>query len=65
MTSGRRILSSPQPLSHGAGYFVLAYLGSGATVCPMKRFDPEMALHLGETECIQTLKLVPTMLSTL
>jgi fatty-acyl-CoA synthase len=55
----------PQPLSHGAGYFVLAYLGSGATVCPMKRFDPEMALHLGKTERIQTLKLVPTMLSTL
>ena len=55
----------PQPLSHGAGYFVIAYLASGATVYPMTRWDPDEALWLGARESIHTLKLVPTMLAGL
>ena len=55
----------PQPLSHGAGYFVIAYLACGATVYPMMRWDPDEALWLGARESIHTLKLVPTMLAGL
>ena len=55
----------PQPLSHGSGYLVLAYLASGGTVYPMPRFDPEEALWLGARDGIHTLKLVPTMLASL
>jgi acyl-CoA synthetase (AMP-forming)/AMP-acid ligase II len=55
----------PQPLSHGAGYFVLPYLLSGASVRVMRRFDPEHALAIGRRENVTTIKLVPTMLSDL
>lgn len=58
---GRSILL-PQPLSHGAGYFVLPYLAAGATTHIMGRFDPEEALRLGRKHGISTLKCVPTML---
>lgn len=55
----------PQPLSHGAGYFVLAYLASGASVHVATDFDPEEIQARGRSEGIHTLKLVPTMLSRL
>lgn len=58
---GRSILL-PQPLSHGAGYFVLPYLSAGATVHIMDRFEPEKVLWLGTENAIDTLKCVPTML---
>lgn len=58
---GRSILL-PQPLSHGAGYFVLPYLGAGARLHIMRKFDPEEALDLGQKHQISTLKCVPTML---
>lgn len=58
---GRSILL-PQPLSHGAGYFLVPYLAAGATTHIMGRFDPEEALHLGREHDIDTLKCVPTML---
>lgn len=55
----------PQPLSHGAGYFVLAYLASGASVHVAAEFDPDEIVRRGRSEHIDTLKLVPTMLSRL
>jgi acyl-CoA synthetase (AMP-forming)/AMP-acid ligase II len=55
----------PQPLSHGAGYFLLAYLAAGATAVIMSQFDPERANELARGHGIQTLKLVPTMLSSI
>lgn len=55
----------PQPLSHGAGYFVLAYLASGASVHVASEFDPEEITERGRTYGVDTLKLVPTMLSRL
>lgn len=61
ITAGRSILL-PQPLSHGAGFFVLPYLAGGGTVHLMRRFDPEEALARGARDNIATLKLVPTML---
>ncbi len=62
ISSGRSILL-PQPLSHGAGYFVIPYLAAGGTVHVMPRFDPGEALHLGRLHGISTLKCVPTMLT--
>jgi acyl-CoA synthetase (AMP-forming)/AMP-acid ligase II len=52
----------PQPLSHGAGYFVLPYLACGGHLHVMPRFDPQQAVALGRQHGIRTLKLVPTML---
>ncbi|MGH2948067.1 MAG: class I adenylate-forming enzyme family protein [Solirubrobacteraceae bacterium] len=54
-----------QPLSHGAGYFVLPYLMSGAGMCILERFDPERVFELSTRPDVRTLKLVPTMLSML
>ncbi|WP_028922678.1 class I adenylate-forming enzyme family protein [Pseudonocardia acaciae] len=51
-----------QPLSHGAGYFALAYLACGGHLHVRHGFDPEEAVRLGRDEHINTLKLVPTML---
>jgi acyl-CoA synthetase (AMP-forming)/AMP-acid ligase II len=55
----------PQALSHGAGYFLLAYLAAGGCAHIMSHFDPQAANALGERHGIKTLKLVPTMLSSL
>ena len=55
----------PQALSHGAGYFQLTALATGSTSYVMDQFDPERAIALGERHGIQTLKLVPTMLTSL
>lgn len=52
----------PQPLSHGAGYFVLPYLASGGRVHIVPKFDPEQIVAEGRKHRVQTLKLVPTML---
>lgn len=52
----------PQPLSHGAGYFVLPYLANGGTVHVATRFAADEAVALGAALGIDTLKLVPTML---
>lgn len=52
-----------QPLSHGAGYFVLPYLISGAGVRISSRFDPErIVADSARSEC-RTLKIVPAMLA--
>lgn len=55
----------PQPLSHGAGFFTLAYLGSGASIHVVPEFDPDEIMSWGEKQDIDTLKLVPTMLDKL
>ncbi|MQA07158.1 MAG: AMP-binding protein [Pseudonocardiaceae bacterium] len=59
-TSGSILLV--QPLSHGAGYFVLPYLACGGHVHVRHGFDAEEVVELGRRERIGTLKLVPTML---
>lgn len=53
----------PQPLSHGAGFFGMTYLASGGTVHVMPEFDPEHIYALGNRNHIDTLKIVPVMLS--
>lgn len=60
--AGKSILL-PQPLSHGAGFFVLPYLLAGGTVHIMSGFDPEEAMAIGRREDVNTLKLVPAMLA--
>jgi fatty-acyl-CoA synthase len=55
----------PQPVSHGAGYFVLPHLISGGGVFVMTKFDPEHALALSRRPGIHTLKVVPAMLPRL
>jgi fatty-acyl-CoA synthase len=54
-----------QPLSHGAGYFVLPYLISGAGVRVAERFDPAEATALSTRPELRTLKVVPAMLAPL
>jgi fatty-acyl-CoA synthase len=55
----------PQPLSHGAGYFEIAYLASGATVHVVSGFDPEEIVARAVSFNVNTIKLVPTMLKRL
>jgi fatty-acyl-CoA synthase len=55
----------PQPLSHGSGYFMLACLATGTASYVMDKFDPQEAVDLGARHRINTLKLVPTMLSAI
>jgi fatty-acyl-CoA synthase len=56
------VIVLPQPLSHGAGYFVLPYLLSGAGVYVVKAFDAEEIVALAARPSARTLKLVPAML---
>jgi acyl-CoA synthetase (AMP-forming)/AMP-acid ligase II len=51
-----------QPVSHGAGYFVLPYLISGAGLFVMRQFDPEEVWSLSGGTNVRTLKVVPSML---
>jgi acyl-CoA synthetase (AMP-forming)/AMP-acid ligase II len=55
----------PQPVSHGAGYFVLPYLAAGGTVHLMSRWDPHEAVTIGRDEHLATLKCVPDMLNSM
>jgi fatty-acyl-CoA synthase len=50
-----------QPLSHGAGYFVLPQLFAGGGIHVMDRFDAEEALAVGARPDTTTLKVVPAM----
>jgi fatty-acyl-CoA synthase len=58
---GERLVLA-QPLSHGAGYFVLPYLLSGGGVYVMERFDAEEAVWAIGQSGVTTLKVVPAML---
>lgn len=59
--TGEKIVLT-QPLSHGAGYFVLPYLMCGAGIQIMDRFDPERVVALSHRPDIRTFKAVPAML---
>jgi fatty-acyl-CoA synthase len=59
------LLVLPQPLSHGAGYWVLPCLISGAGVYVMRKFDPDETCIVSERPNVRTLKCVPAMLPPL
>jgi fatty-acyl-CoA synthase len=54
-----------QPLSHGAGYFLLPFLFGGGGVYVMERFDPELTAEIGRNPRFRTLKVVPAMIPPL
>ena len=58
---GEKILLM-QPLSHGAGFFVLPQAMKGGCSVIMRSFDPEELLRLAEVHEIEVIKLIPTML---
>jgi long-chain acyl-CoA synthetase len=51
-----------QPMSHGAGFFVLPWLMRGGTSIIMRDFDPAQVLRLMKELAIETVKLIPTMI---
>jgi fatty-acyl-CoA synthase len=59
------LLVMTQPLSHGAGYWVLPALISGAGIYVMRKFDPEESFAVGERPNVRILKCVPAMLPPL
>jgi len=61
---GERLILS-QPLSHGAGYFVLPYLMSGAGLFVQPQFDAEEIGALSRRDEVRTAKIVPAMLPDL
>jgi long-chain acyl-CoA synthetase len=58
---GEKILLM-QPLSHGAGFFVLPQLMKGGVCVIMRHFDPAEVLRLASELEVETIKLIPTML---
>ena len=59
--TGEKILLM-QPMSHGAGFFVLPYVFKGGACVIMPQFDAAEALRLAALHGIETIKLIPTML---
>jgi long-chain acyl-CoA synthetase len=51
-----------QPMSHGAGFFVLPWFMRGGASVIMRHFEPREVLRLSAEHGIETVKLVPTML---
>jgi len=60
LSAGERMVLT-QPLSHGAGYFVLPQLISGGGIYVMNSFDPDEVVSIGRAPDVTTLKLVPAM----
>jgi len=60
--SEQDVLLNLQPLSHGAGFFVLPFLVKGATNVLIPEFKPAIVFDTIEREKVTVLKLVPTML---
>lgn len=58
---GEKILLM-QPLSHGAGFFVLPQLMKGGCCVVMRQFDPAEVIRLAQVHAIEVIKLIPTML---
>jgi long-chain acyl-CoA synthetase len=58
---GEKILLM-QPMSHGAGFFVLPWFMRGGASVIMRHFEPQEVLRLTSELAIETVKLVPTML---
>ncbi|HWK67039.1 MAG TPA: AMP-binding protein [Rhizobiaceae bacterium] len=59
--AGEKVLLM-QPMSHGAGFFVLPWFMRGGVSVIMRHFDAEEVLRLSHELEIETIKLVPTML---
>jgi acyl-CoA synthetase (AMP-forming)/AMP-acid ligase II len=58
---GEKILLM-QPLSHGAGFFVLPQMLKGGCSIIMRQFDAAECLRLMQQHAIEVVKLIPTML---
>jgi long-chain acyl-CoA synthetase len=56
------VILNTQPLSHGAGFFVLPYFIKGATNVLIPEFRPALVFKTIERERVTVLKLVPAML---
>ena len=56
------VILNTQPLSHGAGFFVLPYFIRGATNVLIPEFKPSIVFETIEREKVTVLKLVPSML---
>jgi len=56
------VILNLQPLSHGAGFFVLPFFVKGATNVLVPEFKPSLIFEMIEREKVTVLKLVPTML---
>jgi long-chain acyl-CoA synthetase len=56
------VILNTQPLSHGAGFFVLPYFIRGATNVLIPEFKPSIVFETIEKERVTVLKLVPSML---
>lgn len=52
----------PQPLSHGAGFFMLPYFLSGGRCAVVETYDPVGLYEAAERHRVRTIKLVPVML---
>ncbi|MFN0184819.1 MAG: class I adenylate-forming enzyme family protein [Aquabacterium sp.] len=58
---GEKILLM-QPLSHGAGFFVLPQAMKGGCSIIMRHFDPAEVMRLAALHAVEVIKLIPTML---
>ena len=56
------VILNLQPLSHGAGFFVLPFFVKGATNTLVPGFNPSLIFETIEREKVTVLKLVPTLL---
>ncbi len=56
------VILNTQPLSHGAGFFVLPYFIRGGTNVLLPEFKPSTVFETIEREKVTVLKLVPSML---
>lgn len=56
------VILNTQPLSHGAGFFVLPYFIKGAKNVLIPEFKPSVVFETIERERVTVLKLVPSML---
>jgi acyl-CoA synthetase (AMP-forming)/AMP-acid ligase II len=59
------VILNLQPLSHGAGFFVLPFFMKGATNVLMPKFEPSAVFKTIQQERVTVLKLVPAMLNRL
>ena len=58
---GEKILLM-QPLSHGAGFFVLPQYMKGGCCIIMRDFEPAEVMRLASVHAVEVIKLIPTML---
>jgi acyl-CoA synthetase (AMP-forming)/AMP-acid ligase II len=63
--TGSDVILNTQPLSHGAGFFVLPFFIKGATNVLIPEFKPSTVFETIERERVTVLKLVPTTLNQL